>query len=364
MKILHLIPFLTGGGAERQLLYLSREQARAGHDVHIGYMLDGPAGPTTDWSHARLHTVPAGKTANPHLWIRLSAQIRRLRPDIIQTWSHQLDIAGGCLASLFKMPWVIREANSAGCYPPSWRNRLRIAAIRRSSLIISNSPGGDRYWSSLHPHQSRRVILNGLPVETINSVTPHEAHVSLPSPEGPLAVFSGRFDTQKNVDRLIDALAEVMAARPLSAVLCGDGVLRSALEEKVRSYRLEDRILMPGHLQVRQVWALMKRADVFTFVSLFEGLPNAVMEAMACGVPLVVSDIPAHRDFLDESCAAFARPDDPKAIAREITRVLETPRALNPRAMAARERACGWSIAEMARQYELAYQDVLRARTP
>ena len=101
---------------------------------------------------------------------------------------------------------------------------------------------------------------------------------------------------------------------------------------------------------------------MFVSVSYLEGQPNAVIEAMACGCPLVVSDIPMHREFLDESCALFVDPDDPAAIAAAIGSCLADAEAARARSRAARERAAGWTVSGMAHSYDRVYAECLERR--
>jgi glycosyltransferase involved in cell wall biosynthesis len=94
-----------------------------------------------------------------------------------------------------------------------------------------------------------------------------------------------------------------------------------------------------------------------------EGNPNTVLEAMACGCPLVVSDIPEHREFLDDDCARFAKPDSAHEIARAILCVFAEPDATARRVQAARARVASRdSIPDMARRYERVYRAMV-ART-
>jgi glycosyltransferase involved in cell wall biosynthesis len=106
----------------------------------------------------------------------------------------------------------------------------------------------------------------------------------------------------------------------------------------------------------------MKRADVFVATSLFEGQPNAVLEAMACGCPLVVSDIPAHRELLDETTALLVNPHKADALAEAILDVLSAPAAALARARKARAGVASLSIPSVARRYAELYESVLAAR--
>jgi len=107
---------------------------------------------------------------------------------------------------------------------------------------------------------------------------------------------------------------------------------------------------------------MMKRADAFVYLSLYDGFPNVVLEAMACGCPLVVSDIPAHRDFLDEQCALFVSPRRPADVAEAIRRTLFAPVEAQARAKIAKEKVTRWSVAWVARQYDEVYREVLECR--
>ncbi|HMA54166.1 MAG TPA: glycosyltransferase, partial [Acidobacteriota bacterium] len=93
MRILHLIPKLSAGGAERQLSYLASELARGGHEVHIGYSREGPERP--DLIGVVLHRLESRSNYSPLLLRQLVRLIRSVKPDVVQTWILQMDILGG-----------------------------------------------------------------------------------------------------------------------------------------------------------------------------------------------------------------------------------------------------------------------------
>jgi glycosyltransferase involved in cell wall biosynthesis len=115
---------------------------------------------------------------------------------------------------------------------------------------------------------------------------------------------------------------------------------------------------------VQDLWAWMKRADVFVSLSDFEGHPNAVLEALACGCRLVVSDIQAHRSVLDDEVAVFVNPADLEGIRRAIGDTLDLD---DGQARAAAVRACRharrWSVRAAAEQYDALYRQVLGSRS-
>jgi glycosyltransferase involved in cell wall biosynthesis len=96
--------------------------------------------------------------------------------------------------------------------------------------------------------------------------------------------------------------------------------------------------------------------------SRFEGNPNIVLEAMAAGCPVVVSDIPAHREILDDEAALFVNPDDGRALADRIVSVAADPQSASRRARAARARVERFTLPQIATQYMAVYRDVLSNR--
>src|SRR5262249_51300833 len=158
------------------------------------------------------------------------------------------------------------------------------------TAIVSNSEGGERYWRVRAPRRRPRchIIRNGLPLEEIAKAPVATAEEAGLAAGEPLVLNAGRFGSEKNLEAFVRAIRLVAASHPAQVICCGDGPLRGQVEDLISESGLDDRIRTIGY--VANLWSLMKRASVTVSVSLFEGSPNVVLEAMACGSPLVVSD--------------------------------------------------------------------------
>ena len=358
MRIMYCIPTLEHGGAERQLSYLAVELARMGHDIHVAFLRDGANLDRVRAGGAASHRLPTAGNHDPKIFLNLLRLIRQIKPDIIQTSLPQMDILGGGAALASRVPWVLKESSSASAYPAHWKTRLRAAMAGRADAIVSNSHAGDAYWRAKGAVCPRYVIPNGIPLDEIAEALP-AAGTPVPAfdPDEKLVLYAGRMDAGKNVENLVVALSRIAADVPCNALLCGDGPLRPMLEELVAELGLQRRIVFNGN--VANLWSLMKRADAFAFPSRFEGRPNVVLEAMACGCPLVVSDIPAHREILDDGSACFAHPDDPVEIAEALKTTLLSGSAARARADVAQARVAEWTIRGMAARYEHLYLSVI-----
>jgi glycosyltransferase involved in cell wall biosynthesis len=358
MRILHCIPTMGAGGAERQLAYLCAELPALGWEVHVALVAGGPNLARLRESGATVHTLRARSNYDPALPWRLWRLVRRVRPDLVQAWLSQMEILAGLVATASRIPWVLTERSSALAYPDSVRSWVRPFLARRAGAVVANSAGGVRYWEPrLRPPMALTVIPNAVPLPEIDA-TPAAGpdHTGL-DPAREVVLYVGRFSPEKNLDALIASLPLVLRRPRTVAVLCGDGPTRAAVQTSVIGLGLADRVRLVGF--VPDPWVWMKRASVLVSPSLFEGHPNAVLEAAACGCPLVVSDIPAHREFLDPDSAVLVDTRDPTALADAILGVLADPEVAARRAKSARARVESWSPAEIARRYDRIYRQTL-----
>jgi len=360
-RILHCIPGMGGGGAERQLSYLAAELDGRGWEVHVAALCGGPNLDRIAASGVRMHPLMARGNYDARIFWQLIRTMRAVKADLVQVWLPQMEILGGLAATALRLRWIFSERCSAMAYPPSVKHRLRVLIASRAAAVVSNSADGDAYWRGrVNGHVARFVVPNAVPLAEIDaerSATPEETGIEAGQR---VVLFVGRLCAQKNLDVLVSALRVVLAQPKTVAVFCGEGPLRAAVEQRLTEYGIRDRVRLPGY--VRNIWRWIKRADVFVAPSLFEGQPNAVLEAMACGCPLVVSDIPAHREFLDETTAWLVNPYEADALAEAILDVLSAPAAAIARARKARAWVASLSIPSVARRYAEVYESVLALR--
>jgi glycosyltransferase involved in cell wall biosynthesis len=332
---------MAGGGAERQLTYLSSELVRTGWDVHVAVIQDGPNVARLDATGATVHRIRAGGNHDPLILARLIRTIRAVRPDVIQCWLLQMEVIGGLAAILTGTPWVFSERSAAEAYPPGAKTWLRVQVGRRANAIVSNSAIGDLYWRTrAGSHVKRFVIPNGLPLDEIGAAPPATGAEPGVSGDKPIVLYAGRLSAEKNVETIVRAL-HLVAGR---------------ISGLVATLGLAEQVRIVGY--VSGLWSLMKRANALVSVSFFEGNPNVVLEAMACGCPLIVSDIPAHRELLDEGTALFVDPAQPREVADAINSVLNDPGGAAARAQAALARVRAYALSRITERYAEVYRTI------
>ena len=371
MKILFCIPSLDHGGAERQLTYLAAELARMGHDVHVaaarGPNLDRLKSSGVIWHSLGWHTKQDGSILFRltrfiriiAIWFRLVVLIQKLKPDVVQSILAPMDVLVGAATRLTGTPWILKESSCAALYDALYGTDLKVWIRsflgRMSNAIVSNSMGGHDYWHSALVGRPLHIIPNALSWDEMNNAGSDSIHFAVERNEK-VVLCAGRIDLGKNVENVIIALASIADDVAFTAVICGDGNRRQHAERLARGLGIAHRIFFTGYID--DLWAFLKRADVLVSLSLFEGCPNVVLEAMACGCPLVVSDIPAHREILDESSASFVNPFRPTTAAEAIKFALTDGASARERASFAQAKVAGFTIEHTARLYERLYLDV------
>jgi len=351
---------MAGGGAERQLVYLAGELVSRKWDVHVALTKGGPNYDALVSTGCRIHKIPCLNNHDIMILLRLMILIRRIRPQLVQTWMRQMDVLGGIASILTGVPFILSERNCEAAYPLSIKHLLRVCAGRFAVCIISNSFGGSRYWQKMTGSGTRtHIVKNLLPLTRIENVGPSACGIDLPSTSKVL-LFAGRFSAQKNIETIIDAFEIVSSQKDVVLLLCGEGELRSRAEELVLRKNLASKVFFLGYVQ--NVWGLMKRADLFISVSTYEGRPNVVLEAMACCCPLILSDICAHREVIHDGGALFVDPKNTSDLAHAIMTCIENPEISRQMALKAKEEVSSYSIAAITDQYESIYRSCFHAK--
>ncbi|MFT3858146.1 MAG: glycosyltransferase [Aquabacterium sp.] len=335
MVILHFIPTLAGGGAERQLAMLAIEQARQGHRVHVGVRTGGVHEQALRDEGIVVHKLGNHRGPSPVLALKIWRLVRRVQPHVVQTWLMQMDLVGGAVALLCAVPWVGTERSSAGAYQSAglrWRVWLRRFLFARADAIVANSTMGAAYWrAQLGPTARVHRVGNAIDVAAIRAVD--SLHCGQPPSHRHQILVVGRLIASKALDVVIEAVDGLPADCPVQVRIIGDGPLHAEVDAAIQRRALSGRVTL--HPYSDKWWCELHRAAVLVSMSRYEGQPNVVLEAMAAGCPLIVSDIPAHREILNEASALFVPVDHAQALVSALLDVLADRRGADQRAQQA-----------------------------
>jgi glycosyltransferase involved in cell wall biosynthesis len=208
-----------------------------------------------------------------------------------------------------------------------------------NSVVDSMSAYPERYKKNVH------TIYNGIvPAQKTSDSTQLVENVSVGCPK---ILHVGRMSREKNHVTILKSLQQLPGTNLL---LVGDGELRTELERDVKVLGLGDRVRFLGEITPEEVRAVMCVCDLFMFPSTYEAMPMALLEAMAAGMPIVASDIPANRELLQD--CGILLPPDPLQFASAATRLFAKKNEAAALGEKAAKRARQFTVDAMADGYE------------
>ena len=341
MRVLYLINGLGTGGAERSLAEFLPFATERG--VHVQVVCRTPRWEGVQDIVERHGDVRflASRTMAGAL-----AELRRMvtdeRPDLIHTTLFEADVLGRLAALGSRTPVLTSLVNTS--YEPA---RLDDPNVRPLRLRAVRSVDGltarhlvTHFHAITHAVKSSAVTHLGIDPARVTVIergrdperlgVPSrrrraEARRMLDLPtDADVIVAVGRQEYQKGQWVLLEALPAILARRPRATTLIAGrkGHATDRLEAIVRRDGLADRVRFLGHRS--DVPEILAAADVFVLPSLYEGLGGAVLEAMALGLPIVASRLPAVAEVTEEGeNALLCRPGDPTALAAAVTSLLD-----------------------------------------
>jgi glycosyltransferase involved in cell wall biosynthesis len=312
---------------------LSARQAKTGNNVSVyTWSKEGEFSSEITPEGFTIHRLPGldfglGGFVNeyPYL-IGLSSQLEAFRPDVVHAESHLFLPTFQAIKKAKKMNLACL-VTVHGLYAERGKalNFIQFAYLRTMGLFIFKRT--DRVIC-LTQSEANEVIKYGCAAEKVR-VIPNAIDIERFAPgierEGKLIVWVGRFVIEKGLEYLVKA-AEKIAKKMNNTnfLLIGYGPLKGKIEQLIHERGLSNTIRIIGPLSRNQIASILGKATLFAFPSLREGLPLSVLEAMACGTPVVGSDIPGVRSIITNGQnGLLVSPRNPEALANAIWILLE-----------------------------------------
>lgn len=338
-RIALVLPSLFGGGAERVMINLARGFVAEGHQVDLilfkregAYVDQVPEGVRVLDFGVRRNLVLSG-----WLTLKLARYINRERPDALLAESgvpNSIAILAGRLASHPTRIFISEHIaiSEVIARPVTMGERLRGFFARRiypsadGIVCVSNGVADDLAQVGALDRQGITVIHNPLVTPEITERAEESCdHPWLQGDGPPVLLGVGRLVDQKDFGNLLRALAVVREQRDARLIILGEGPQEAMLRGLAEELGVADVVDLPGF--VDNPYAYMARSAALVMSSAWEGFGNVIVEAMACGTPVVSTDCPSGPSEIlqDGRYGPMAPIRDPEALAEAILRCLEEP---------------------------------------
>ena len=293
---------------------------------------------------------------------------RRWRPDVVHTRTIRADLMG----RLMRRTGSVVVNNVVNLYPDdtlNWhgpvKGRIVLSLARRTSgwaeIFVANAEGiVPSIEKTFDVERERiRVVHDGIDLDLWTQHTPTDlSHLDI-TPQHRVVLTTARLHQQKGLTHLIEAASRVRHELPdVRFVVAGEGPLKGDLERQIAESDLGGTFFLLGWRT--DIGQLLARADLYVLPSLYEGLPNAVIEAMASGTPVIATDVAGTPEIVAPGLDGWlVRPGRPDELATALTEAFRSDLGSMGRT-ASRRAGELFSSERMAAEFARCYEELLR----
>ncbi|MGN1015494.1 MAG: glycosyltransferase [Faecousia sp.] len=344
MKITFFIGHMGYGGAERVISLLANDYCRRGWDTDIVMLLSNDLAQKLE-PGVRLVDLSLGGGSYGKRALRWMKEIRgylkREKPDCVVSFIGRINALVLTAALGLKLPVIVSERNDPR-HDGRGKGMLTYCdtLYRTARAVVFQTKAEQECFSDAV--KAKGVIIPN-PVSVEGAVRRESEDFRV--------VTAGRLAEQKNHKMLMDAMVLVSGEIPEArCTIYGEGELRSELETYVREKGLEDTVSMPGH--ALDIHEKIADASVFVLTSEYEGLPNALIEAMMLGIPCVTTDYPGAEEVMTDGLTGLIVPrGDDKELARKLVWLAQNREAGSTLGNNARQEAEKYRTENVIRQW-------------
>jgi glycosyltransferase involved in cell wall biosynthesis len=368
-KILLIMPSLAGGGAEKimslLLKYLNREI------FEPSLVLLNKEGTYLDEIPEDVTIIDLNKRGRMdffRLVAQLAKHIAREAPSLIVsslTYTNYLTLLSRFLSGK-SIPVILSDQNTLSILLKHERlyplKKIIIKLLYpHADRIIANSEGVKEDLLNFLPLDPDKILLiyNSIDIATIDKLTKEEVEHPWFQDEIPVLIACGRLTRQKNYPLLIKTFAKVQEATRAKLLILGEGEELRALEKLACTLGVRDKVSFLGFQ--KNPFKFMARGTIFVLSSSWEGFANVIIEAIACGVPVISTDCPSGPAELitDGVNGILVRVENRDALSKAILRLLRDEPLRKQLAEAGRKRADDFRLEKMVSEYERVFLEIL-----
>lgn len=258
----------------------------------------------------------------------LTPRVKKFKPDLVLAyWVYPDGYAALRTAKALGVPCIVGALGSDIHVRSGVNEKMTRMTIHGIDALLTVSEAMRQYSIREFGASPDKVhtIINGFNTQVFKPLDQAAMRAKYHiRPDEKLIIYVGRFVEAKGMRELITAFQELAKADPkVTLALVGDGVMKGELMELVRSTGLTERVHLPGGLPPEGVAEWINAADVLTLPSWSEGYPNVVVEGVACGRPVVATDVGGTREILHERNGILIPPKDAARLTTALREALD-----------------------------------------
>jgi glycosyltransferase involved in cell wall biosynthesis len=362
VRVLHLCPYFPPhiGGLQNHVDILSRMQRLMGHETSVLSSAIGGGRPfERDNGGPAIRRLPSFELGNDAFMVGLMERLRRHRNrfDILHLHGHLFysTTMGALARRLHNVPTVMtfhgdfHKQSGIGRFSKRLRDALQGPFILKNlDRMIALTTYDADYLEERGADPARiEIIPNGVDLGTYHPISPElingfrERH-HIPT-DASMVLFVGRLVDQKGLPFLLEAMPELRRRVPEARLMVvGEGPELGRARHLARTLGIDDAVSWTGRLSEKELVSAYNTSQVVAVPSLWEGMPLVILEAAACGKPVVASNVSGMPEFIEEGGTGFTvNPRDPGAMAGSIEQVLEDNTLARRMSDRARKKASG-----------------------
>lgn len=316
-------------GVEIATYNIAKYLSKRGHEVHV--ITSSESGILNqDQQNFYIHLIKRGKVRFiryiPFL-IRILLVLRKIKPDIIHAQTIGMGVVGFLAKKFFKIPYVVYGRGSEVYFSWLFKNQISRLVLRHADAVVALT---EDMKKSLQRFCNREIYIipNGIELDRFINLPKKEetlSRIGINDQEN-IILFVGRLCYVKGVEYLIRAMNIIVNKKnkKVKLIIIGDGEERQNLEKLTKELNLGNNVIFLGKIPNEKIAEFMASSDVFVLPSLSEGFPSVILEAMACGLPIVATNVGGIPYVVNEEENGFlVMPKDSEQIAEKILFLLE-----------------------------------------
>lgn len=336
-KVLHIIQSLDNGGCENMLL---RTLSLVTDFEHVLITLHKEGELSDKFKEKEFEIINIGQNGFFDLtaYFRLIKTVKKIKPDIIITYLFHADIIGRIIIQFFTKYRTIPFLRTTYNHPRYWIARLfeKITKYFVRQYLANSESVKTFYVENIGVEKEKiTVIPNGIDVDFYDSLERDwDLRMGLGIENNDFVIICvSNLHINKGHKYLLEAFKQLCTSphfqggelkRGLKLLLVGDGSEKVNLQKQIENYQSKNNILFLG--KRTDVPQLLKISDIFILPTLFEGMSNAIMEAMTCGLAVITTDIPENRILIENNINGLLVPiQNSSVLIQAIQQMRESP---------------------------------------